>query len=185
MSQYLYVLTRPEMPGMAWLLRSVRSPMERDGGQEEGPPPDYTIAHCEPVVRGFATEQLAHVLLMEAGYRPVESTNGYEIALPEIVQLVKRAAQEIILAFGAEPGEHPSSSMWSPGRLGVESDGILPGDRVPYGRRSGAWSRWLDDVRPRILQDEPQPRLLQDEMQPRILHDEVQPRALRRSGGRG
>ncbi|WP_233235329.1 hypothetical protein [Bordetella sp. LUAb4] len=152
MSQYLYVLTRPDTPGKAWLLRSVRSPLERDGGQEEGPPPEYTIAHCEPVVRGFATEQLAHVLLMEAGYRPDEDKNGYEIALPQIIQLVKRAAQEIILAFGDESGDaQPSSSMWSPGRLGLESDGVVPGDRVPCGRRSGAWTRWLSEARPRIM----------------------------------
>ncbi|OZI30290.1 hypothetical protein CAL29_19775 [Bordetella genomosp. 10] len=151
MSQYLYVVTSPETPGKAWLLRSVRSPLEREGGQEEVPPPEYTIAHCEPVARGFAAEQLAHILLMEAGYRPDDNKNGYEIALPEIIQLVKRAAREISMAFGDDAAEPPASSMWSPGCLGVESDGIEPGDRVPCGRRSGAWTRWLSEARPRIV----------------------------------
>lgn len=152
MSQYLYVLTRVDSPGKAWLLRSARSPMERDGGQEESPPAGYTIAHCETVMRGFATEQLAHVLLMEAGYRPDGAKNGYEIPLTEIIQLVKRAAQEIFMAFAGEStDEPPSSAMWSPGRLGVETDGVESGDRVPCGRRSGAWSRWLNEARPRIM----------------------------------
>ncbi|RXN93021.1 hypothetical protein C7R54_04680 [Achromobacter aloeverae] len=144
-------MTTADTPGKAWLLRSVRSPLEREGGQEEGVPAGYQIAHCEPVTRGFAAEQLAHILLMEAGYRPDENKNGYEIPLPEIIRLVKRAAEEIRMAFDGDAAEPPPSSLWSPGRLGVESDGIEPGDRVPWGRRSGAWSRWLSEARPRIM----------------------------------
>lgn len=152
MSQYLYVLTHPSLPGKVIVGRTLRG---RDDGAAEmpasaGSPGHYTVAHAEPVTHGFAAEQLAHILLMEAGYRPDHTKARYTISVSEAIRIVGRAALEIRQAFPpsfAGPGE----PAWNSGISGDDSASCQSGRQVGN-RRGGPWSRWLKEARPRITQ---------------------------------
>lgn len=97
MSEYVYILINPSLPGLLKIGKTSRTPEERAAelSQNTNMPTPFMVAYEEQIPDSTIAEKFIHEELKNQGYRINDSREFFSIPLKEAIQIVSLVASHI------------------------------------------------------------------------------------------